>query len=383
MTKSSDIELPTLYKRTSTGKIQYWKIFTQGKSIVTRYGQVGGKEQETIDVIKSGKNTGRKNQTTAEQQARSEAQSRHDKQLKKGYVESIEDAESGKVDKIIVGGISPMLAHKYSEQADKIEWPAYIQPKLDGHRCIAMIDESGKATLWTRTRKPITGVPHINRALEQSLAQYAPIVLDGELYTHSYRNDFERITSFVRQETPAPGHHIVQYHVYDIAGPGAYEERELRLKTIWYESGLHAGTQDPLVLVSTFKIGTEEDLMEKFEFFLQNGYEGAMVRNGCGKYVGRRSGDLLKVKEFLDDEFEVVGVEAGRGKMADKAIFVCKTDAGTEFRVKMKGDLDELKKYLENPSLAIGKMLTVQYQGVTGANKVPRFPVGLRLFEEV
>src|ERR1700722_19440930 len=122
------IELATLYKKTSNGAIQFWEIsvFMEGVSgiIFTRYGQYGTlSPQETRDVVSSGKNIGKKNETSAYQQAVLEASAKWEKQLKKGYVQNIEDAKSGKTDKVIEGGVSPMLAHKFSEHAHKITYP--------------------------------------------------------------------------------------------------------------------------------------------------------------------------------------------------------------------------------------------------------------------
>ena len=90
-----------------------------------------------------------------------EAQAQWERKLKRGYVQDLKSAQAGHVDAAITGGIFPMLAHTYRDHAAKIVYPAYAQPKLDGHRCIAM--PSG---LWSRTRKPIVSVPHINAALK-------------------------------------------------------------------------------------------------------------------------------------------------------------------------------------------------------------------------
>jgi ATP-dependent DNA ligase len=128
-------------------------------------------------------------------------------------------------------------------------------------------------------------------------------------------------------------------------------------------------------------VNDEDELMLAFEKFRSQGFEGAMVRNADGAYVGKRSVDLQKVKEFDDAEFKVVGVTEGRGKLAGHAIFVCRTDRGTEFEAKMKGDQSRLKKLWDNPELCVGRRVTVQYQGLTTKNKVPRFPVAVRLAE--
>jgi DNA ligase 1 len=373
--------LPTLYKKTSTGADQYWTIGTEGNVIVTRWGQVGGAEQETRDLIKTGKNIGKKNETTAEFQASLEAQSQWEKKLKKGYVKDLNDAREGKVDAIIEGGISPMLAHRFDEQGHKIKFPALAQPKFDGHRCIAVVKD-GKATLWSRTRKPITGVPHIIADIEAMVAQRGvrEVILDGELYNHDYKDNFEDLTSFIRQVDPKPGHEVVQYHVYDIAHATFHQGARLGEVLALFNGGHKFGA---LRRVETIQVDNEDELMLAFEKFLEQGYEGLMVRNALGAYVNKRSYDLQKVKEFADAEFKVVGVEEGRGKLAGHAIFVCVTGDGTEFRTKMKGETSALKKYFDNPELAVGKMLTVKYQGFTNKAGVPRFPVALRFREDV
>jgi ATP-dependent DNA ligase len=366
--------LPTLYKKSSTGALQYWTIGTEGNVIVTAWGQVGGAEQVTRDEIKTGKNLGKKNATTASEQAELEALAKWEKQLKKGYVKTEAEALAGKVDEIIEGGVAPMLAHKFSEQGHKIKFPALAQPKFDGHRCIAVI-EDGKASLWTRTRKPITGLPHIVAALKKNFGAQ-DLVLDGELYCHDYRNNFEDLSSFIRTPDPKPGHEVVEFHIYDLAVDGMIQSYRTHELGQLFRAENRIG---PLVRVETIQVADEDELMAAFDRFLEQGYEGCMVRNMAGLYVNKRSHDLLKIKEFDDTEFKVVGVESGRGKMADKAIFVCETADGTRFQAKMKGKLDDLKKFIDNPNLAIGRLLTVQYQGITNKSQVPRFPVALRL----
>lgn len=371
----------TLYKKTSGGKLQYWKIFSRVNEIVTQYGQVGGKEQETVDVIKEGKNEGRSNATTAEQQAYREAQARWTKQLKKGYVKTEAEALAGVVDEVVAGGISPMLAHRFDEQGHKIVYPALAQPKFDGHRCIAIIDANG-CTLWSRTRKPITAVPHIQRALEKLVPMHSSrsaIVLDGELYNHDYKDKFEELTSFLRQVEPKPGHEVVEYHIYDTAGLETQKSRLTTLEMLFNGEQRHG----PLVRVETLDVESEDDLMAAFERFLSQGYEGLMVRNAGGHYENKRSYGLQKVKEFASAEYKVVGVEEGRGKMAGHAIFVCWTADGTPFRAKMKGEIAELKKYFDDPGLAIGRLLEVKYQGLTNKSQVPRFPVGMRFRDDL
>jgi ATP-dependent DNA ligase len=370
------VKLPTLYKKTSAGADQRWDIWTEENVIVTQWGQVDGKIQETRDLVKEGKNAGRSNATTPEQQAESEAQSRWEKKLKKGYVKSLEAADAGEVDELIQGGIFPMLAQRFDQQGHKLSYPCYVQPKLDGHRCIAMVDTDGACTLWTRSRKPITSMNHIAAAIE-SLG-FRSTIFDGELYNHAYKNDFEKLTSFIRDDEAKPGSTDVQYHIYDIVFDGPFSDRTAVLSDITPDRDGH------LVFVDTKLVEDEDEMMLHFQRYLKEGYEGLMARNADGPYVeNKRSYDLFKIKEFVDSEFEVVGVEEGRGKLAGHGIFVCRTVDGTEFSVKMMGATEELRKYYEDPSLAVGRWLTVKYQGMTKKKGVPRFPVAVRFREDI
>lgn len=368
---------PTLFKLSSTGAVQEWLIHVEGNVIVTLWGQTGGIFQEAREVISVGKNIGKKNATTPAQQADLEAASQHEKKLKKGYVTSREAAEKGEVDVVITGGISPMLAQRFDEQGHKIKYPCYEQPKLDGHRCIAVVDADGKCTLWSRTRKPITSMVHIVGAIHR--LGVSNVVFDGELYNHQYRNKFEHLTSFIRDTKVKLGAEVVQYHIYDMPSfPGTFEDRNRYLVNFFDMT-----CEDSLVKVSTLTVGDEQELMTAFEHRLSQGYEGLMARNASGMYVNKRSYDLQKVKEFKDSDYLVTGVEEGRGKLAGHAIFVCKTEAGVEFRAKLVGDQEALKTYFENPETVIGRMLTVKYQGITQKSGVPRFPVALRFVETV
>jgi DNA ligase-1 len=370
---------PKLFKKTTTGAIQEWQVRVEEldgvATIINNYGQVDGKIQESKEQVLEGKNIGRANATTAMEQAEAQAKGRWEKQLKKGYVQNAEDAEAGVLDAIIEGGIAPMLAHKFSEQAHKIKYPALAQPKLDGHRCTSQ-NINGEVTLWSRTRKPIKSSPHIVKAItENCLLQR----LDGELYNHDYHANFEELSSLIRQDEPKPGHENIQYHVYDVPIPNMTNlERNKVLQT---SKSLFEGT--PIHIVETIVVNDEDELMVAFEHFLAEGYEGCMVRNADGMYVNKRSYDLQKIKEFDDSEFKIVGVKIGtKGSMAGRAVFTCDIPNVGTFDVKLKGNMDDLKTYADNQSLVIGKILTVKYQGFTKYG-FPRFPVGLRFREDL
>ena len=365
-----------LYSLNSNGSVQQWRISVEGNTIVKDYGQFSGKTQTVRDVVLEGKNIGKANETTPEEQAVAEATAQWEKKLKSGYTKTLAGAKAGEVDTAFVaGGIEPMLAHKFRDHESKISYPCYTQPKLDGIRCIAVIID-GVATLWTRNRKPILGVPHIIKDLQTKFPA-ATITLDGELYNHSYKNKFEEIVSFCKQTTPKTGHEVVQYHIYDIAD----STKTFKQRTEWLtarKGEIERRENNPavLVLVETFEIQNIDSLMYYFSEWRLQGYEGAMVRNSDSLYENKRSYGLQKIKEFDDAEFKIVGVKSGRGRMAECAIFTCTTVKGDLFDCKMEGSLDVLKEIMKNPRSVIGKMLTVRYQGFTNGN-MPRFPIGV------
>lgn len=365
-------KFPILYKKASTGKIQTWEVSVEGSTMTSLAGQMGGVLTPTVETIKEGKNIGKSNETTPEQQALLEAEARWMKKKKGGYVEQINDASEGKVDDVIEGGYNPTLAHSFAKQGEKIIYPCAVQPKLDGIRCCAV-----GSTLWSRTRKAINSVPHIDHALNE-LGLTKKDLVDGELYNHDFKDNFEKITHIVGQKKDVdPEHKLVQYHIYDMPSDKPFSERLQELKKRFgKKSGLKSS---PLKLVETIICNNEEELMEAFERFLAEGYEGAMARNLDAPYENKRSYHLQKIKEFDDAEFRITGVVAGKN---NTVIFQCITDEGIAFEATMSGDRESNQKYLQNSKDYLNKSLTVKYQGLTNKSNVPRFPIGLRVREE-
>lgn len=372
---------PVLYKRNTSGKLQLWRIWVEGNQIHTSFGQVDGALQTASDTIKEGKNLGKANETTPHTQALAEAQSKWDiQQSKKGYIVDKERALLGENDK---QGEECQLAHEFGtilngvftgEQNHKIKYPAGAQPKLDGHRSRTKIDK----TLWSRGHKPITSVPHILTEIARIFPNAAP-KLDGELYNHTLKEDFEKITSIVKQTKQVhPEHELVEYHVYDVDEEGmTFAER--------YEFLQQLETQFKFIkLVPTIIVNSLEEVLEAHKKFVEMGYEGAIIRNLDSQYEGKRSYGLQKLKEFQEKEFKIVGIIEGRGKLQGTVgSFQCVTEAGVTFEAKMEGKLERLKEFFENHSLWEGKQLTVRFQNYTKKKNVPRFPVGLRIREDI
>lgn len=366
--------LPVLYKRTNTGATQQWQIRVEQTSegfglIVTEYGQVDGALMKTEDTIRRGKNEGKKNETTPITQALAEAQAKWEKQIKRqGYVEDKARAEAGETDS--EGGIAPMLAKTYEDAEKHVKYPCHAQRKYNGVRCIVII-ENGTATLWTRKRKPITSMPHIVAAYEAAYKGVGgeAISFDGEIYRHGW--SLQKISGFVRSTDPKPGYTELSHWVYDAPlHKGCWEDR-----CSWLKEYVPAEV-DCIRLVQTVTAEDHAYVKTLHDAWVQEGYEGAILRHVNGKYeAGKRSHFLIKVKEFKEEEFEIVDVVEGRGRFEGKAVFVCKTKEGKQFNCTAPGTMKDKEDFLRDKDQLVNKQLTVKFFDWT-EDKIPQFPVG-------
>lgn len=354
--------MKSLYKQTSTGKIQQWTISVKGNEVTTVYGLTDGKKQETTDIVSEGKNLGRSNATTPETQARAQAEQLYEAKLKEGYVT---DKNLAATTKNTLGAIEPMLAHPIEKKEQYAVFPGLAQPKLDGARCIAIID-NGEVRLFSRTQKQWLTMPHIVEELGRLFVRET-ITLDGELYNHEYKDDFNRIMSIIKRDDLHPEHKLVQYHIYDVAGPGTFVERTKVLDTFLPDAKYCKE-------VATVSINSREDLDEYQSVCVENGYEGCIYRNPEGLYENKRSKYLLKVKTFQDAEFEIVDMEEGKGKlMGHVGAFFLKLPGGSTFKASPIGSHELLQEYWNNRKECIGKVATIKFQNYTPDGK-PRFP---------
>lgn len=373
------MEMTTLYKKTSTGAIQSWQIKIENNTYHTVSGQIEGKKTISTPTICSGKNLGKKNATTDAQQALKDAHSKWEAKKKKGYVESIADAQEGVVnDKFVDGGHEPMLAEKFRDHSHKVTYPWGGQPKLDGHRSTRK-----KGNFFSKTRKLITSLPHLSAMLEELGLGNFPF--DGELYNHDYKDDFETLSSMIRKKDPvAPEfQEIIQYHIYDMVDDAPYHIRYQKLQQVFENVINPSPYAKYFQLVPLEMINSKDEVFEReLHWRGELGFEGYMLRNMDLPYIHKRNVGLQKVKVFQDAEFKVVGVEEGRGKMkglAAKFICVITDEHGTRtFKCTPKGTAEYKKQLFENPSMWEGKMLTVEFLNYTRKNHVPRHGIGIR-----
>jgi ATP-dependent DNA ligase len=359
--------LPKIYKRTQTGAVQTWEIIASGNTFWTIEGQLNGKLTTSMPTIVEGKNVGRSNATSDEEQAFKEAESRWKKKVERGYFLDINNIDNKGA------FFEPMLAHKYVDNKDNIEFPVLVSPKIDGCRMVA--DKNG---LWTRNGKQYVSCPHIVRILAPLFERHPNWIIDGEVY--SYGGSFEKIISLVKKTKPTKedlteSEKLVEYWIFDGVVDDTSTCFKDRFKLIKDEITRIIELNDKLVFVDVIEVNSHEEIEAKHDEFVGKGFEGAMIRVPDSEYQNKRSKSLLKFKKFLDAEFVISDVEEGVGNragMAGKLILIMKN--GSTFGAGIKGNEGYYKQLLRDKSKLIGKLATVRYQELT-ADGVPRFPV--------
>ena len=355
--------LDALYKRDSKGKLRIWEIqwgySDDSAGTRTISGLVDGKKVTSGWNLSEAKNIGRSNATTVVTQAESEAKSQWDIKAEKEYFNDVLLVDT--YDKF-----KPMLAHDYTKTKVPVT-QGWVQPKLDGIRCI--VNKNG---MWTRSGKAINSCPHIWESLKGLMEQNPHYILDGELYNHELKADFNKIISLVRKvkSTPADmeeAKSLVEYHVYDMFDTSSKDMKFVnRVKQAYFANN------DFVKIVKTDYCETQDQLNEKYGEYMEQGYEGQMVRNDS-LYENKRSHNLLKRKEFITEEFNVVEVLEGSGNWAGYAKhFQLELGDGRTFHSGVRGNQAVLKELLNQPVKP--NWVTVRYFEKT-PDGVPRFPV--------
>ena len=364
------ITLDALYKRDTKGKLRIWEVQYGETDIAgselhsnagtrTVSGLVDGQKVTSGWNMSLPKNVGKVNETTSLTQAKAEAFAMWDKKAEKEYFKDVKEVDT--YDKF-----KPMLAHDYTKTKVPVT-QGWVQPKLDGIRCVV-----NKDGMWTRSGKAINSCPHIWESLQGFMEQNPHYILDGELYNHELKADFNKIISLVRKTKSTPADieeakSLVEYHVYDMFDKSAPDMNFInRVKQAYWAKN------EFVKIVTTDYCDTQEELDELYSEYTLNGYEGQMVRQD-GTYENKRSKNLLKRKEIITEEYEVVSVEVGQGNWDGYAKrFVLKLPNGNQFGSGVRGNQAQLKELWEaevKPTWA-----TLRYFEMT-PDGVPRFPV--------
>ena len=251
--------------------------------------------------------------------------------------------------------VLPMLANKWEDRQKYISEPFYVQPKLDGVRLLVSKDGG-----ISRTGKIIPGTEVLGKGLGPG--QY----VDGEAYDPNL--NFEELTSTFKTDPLK-----LKFYVFDFFDlkklQMTFEQRWKCVKEEIYNPHYE--------YVETFSVKRHKDMEGYHKMFMQQGFEGTMIRDPFSVYeVGQRSNYLLKHKDFQTEEYEITGAKTGHGRDADAVVWVCKTQDGQQFNVRPEGTIAQREEHYKNHEKYIGKMLTVRFQNLTTLG-VPRFPVGV------
>jgi len=402
----TDTSLSQLYRKTATGSIQVWKIWVEEREdgsvwIMTEYGKEGSDKMRIIgSEIKSGKRKNTIAETTKFEQAVLEAKSKWEtKRTKQGYV------PKGDFDPANVV-VLPMLATKFDSnkigkktkgRGINIVFPADIQPKIDGIRALSHSHDGDVVVLSRRnTPYPYDIIKHILDDLKElykiitsNKINRPRLYLDGEFYTEEM--PFEELNGILHskkiENVDLNKAKQIKFYIFDCFDLDdmkmPFDKRNVLLNTLLGKAPKNIANKtyskmkySTLINVNTYRVTSLDEVKQYMRDFISNGYEGLMIRNTDSPYeLKKRSKHLQKYKEFIEEEFEIVGFKEGKGEDIGTVIWIVKTKDGTEFSVRPKGTRKHRQQLFNNGDNYIGKMLTVKFFEYSEKN-VPRFPVG-------
>lgn len=346
-----------LYAKSSIGKIKVWEIEARENTMIIRRGYIDGKMViETKKIV--GKNLERSNETSDSEQCILECKSKWQKKVDEQYTPNKNDIKSYEDQKILL----PMLALDYHKRKHDIVFPCFVQPKLNGVRCIYQ-----NSKFMSRKGKEYTTLNH----LESELKELGIKVPDGEIYIKDMT--LQEIIRRIKKDRGTTTDEL-QYWIYDQINEDTFEERN---KDIREKFEAFKGLK--LIYVPTILVNNEKSIKELHDKWMRMGFEGAIVRNVDGLYkIKHRSKDLQKYKEFKDEEFKIVGGHEGSGLDEGTVVFEVKTKSGQVFSVRPKGTREMRTKWRKDIKNLINKDLTVRYQNLS-EDGIPIFPVGITI----
>ena len=264
----------------------------------------------------------------------------------------------------------PMLAYPVSDKPIDYTKLVFMQPKLDGVRCLIQAESdyssSGypipgvRVTAYSRTGKEWKNIDHILNSLIPFFAEYPDVILDGELYNHALKDDFEKIISCVRKTKPtdadrAESRKLVQFHCYDIVDETIkFNER---YKFVFDKLRGSYGIRT----VQTHEVHAEKYAHQLHKICLKNGYEGSILRTN-DMYACKRSHNLRKFKDFQDTEALILDWVEGKGKrIGTIGKFMAQDIDGNLFGMPVMDKFKYLQDNFEEMKTWVGKFATFTY----------------------
>jgi len=271
----------------------------------------------------------------------------------------------------------PMLAYPVSAKPIDYSKPTFIQPKLDGVRCVIQRESdfpgqeylaSFSVKAYSRTGKEWKNIDHILGQLKPFFFKYPDVILDGELYNHDLRDDFEKIISLVRKTKPTAedrveASELTQFHCYDIIDEMLpYNQRMEFISQflMLFGSSIH--------IIDTIRVLDEDEAQSIHRSNLKKGYEGSIVRTN-DTYACKRSHNLRKFKDFHDAEATLTGWVEGKGKrIGTIGKFTAVDSEGNEFGMPVMDKFKILQANFETMKDWVGLEATFTYFERTKAN---------------
>ena len=393
------LDIKSRRKSSSNNSKKVWQIKTKIDpelnkiTLITESGELGGHLKSNQKILSNIKLSSKKGITSLEKYAEEQAKKLFNNKKREGYIEynnnnnnnnenEINNAETPKKieeenensinKKITIRTYYPMLAHRYNEKKGDIKFPCFVQPKLDGVRCVVVGNK-----LYSRNGNRFPVLPHIENELK--LYNKNNLILDGELFTDDI--NFEKIVGLVKKykksEEDEKNSLKIYLNVFDyIDSKLPFNKRLINLNQFFEKNK----NMKYIKQVKTEECPQEKNIEEFLEKYTKEKYEGLIIRNKSGLYEeNTRSVHLQKLKKFIDEEFEIIDYTTpDQGKEVGCVIWICRTKEGKQFSVRPSGNYQERKKLYREAKKYIGKMLTVRYQELTNGH-VPRFPVGVTI----
>ena len=375
-----------LISKDSKGKIRVvnisydWDKDLNGYVIRRFTSQYGGKiTTQPIILVDKGKGIGKARRTVSEQ-AKLEYDSRVNKYMDKGYKKlpkSIDLYTKEELDALLPeettdseGNLKPMLAKDFHDVATSVlekQW-WYASRKIDGVRCLMFVKDGEIHTSSRGGKNYDNSTYHItcNPKLKKFMLDNPTLILDGELYVHGY--SLQTLSGLARLKKETDKCDELQYYIYDVVDTNkTFEERLEILDHIKDELQLDFEPNKTfedgdlqIQMVPHVKVEGWVQIKKTHDSYVKEGFEGAVIRRPDKKYgVNKRTNDMVKVKEYQDGEFKIIGFS--EGLRPEDMVFVCVTEDGKEFEAKPVGPRESKHEYLERIDEIIGKMATVKY----------------------
>lgn len=407
-----------LYSRDPADNLRVWKIWVQDDVVYRTYGRVDRKLRAPVGRAIAGTAT----EPAAEKQAILYAQRAWDKKAGSSYspaklsrfgsISPIQGNGPARGETRETGGadlscpkesgrpLFPMHASTY-DQTDlclkkhlQLARGAYIQPKLDGVRCVATRAVDGSTVLSSRAGKRFPWFQKICKDLEPVLDGLPAsfVALDGELYCESLVQNgrelhgAERFAAIsgaanVRRTAPCPFEDRLALYVFDCIDADGKLSQADRFAVLDALVPLNK-KGGAVVRVPTYSVSNSREVDEYHDRFVAAGFEGAVVRAQSLTYAPtRRSLKMRKYKRFDDGEFRIVGAKPGHGTESGAVVWICQQKGGGTFDCRPASSIAERRGQFKDWPRYVGCLLTVQYQGLS-ADDTPRFPVGVGIRRE-